>query len=108
MHKKSSEKTQIFLMNNLIINSQFIGSQQTGGSLLVSQYLRIYRSGIGSNRAMRAPQGIRARPLGPRPVALWRLHEPSGLLSKSPGSLLSRKKSPKSFMTFGLRLVLIL
>ena len=26
---KNSEKTQVFLMNNLIINPQFIGSQQT-------------------------------------------------------------------------------
>ena len=29
MHKRIQKKTQIFLMNNLIINPQFIGSQQT-------------------------------------------------------------------------------
>ena len=29
MHKKSSEKTQIIFIDNLIINPQFIGSQQT-------------------------------------------------------------------------------
>ena len=69
----------------------------SSGSLLVSGYLRIYRSGIRSNGATRAPQGI----------ALWRLREPYGLLSKSPGSPFSRKKSPKSFMAFGLRLVLL-
>ena len=83
------------------------GKVFSSGSLMVSEYLRIYRSGIRSNGATRAPQGIRARPLGSRPIPLWRLCEPSGLLSKSPGSLLSRKKSPKSFMAFGLCLVLI-
>ena len=29
MHKKISEKTQIIFIDNLIINPQFIGSQQT-------------------------------------------------------------------------------
>ena len=46
-------------------------------------------------------------PLGPRPVALWPPREVSGFLPKLPGSLMSRKKSPKSFVAFGLRLVLI-
>ena len=65
------------------------------GSLLVSQYLRIYRSGIRSKGAMRGPQGIRARPLGTRPVAFWPPHEASGILPKLPGSLLSRKNRQK-------------
>src|SRR3990170_5948649 len=56
-----------------------------GGSLMVSKYLRIYRSGIRSKGATRGPQGIRARPLGPCLVALWPPCEASGILSKLPG-----------------------
>ena len=72
------------------------------GTLWVSQYLRIYRSGIRSKGAMRGPQVNRARP-----VALSPPRGSSGLLPKLLGSLLSRKKSLKSFVAFGLRLVLI-
>jgi hypothetical protein len=36
-------------------------------------------------------------PRAGNPVALWRPREASGLLSKSPGSLLSRKKISKKF-----------
>jgi hypothetical protein len=64
----------------------------SGGSLLVFQYLRIYRSGIRSDGATRGPQGIRARP-----VALPSPRLPSGLLPKLTGSLMSRKKIVKKF-----------
>src|SRR3989337_3211289 len=67
----------------------------SSGSLLVSEYLRIYRSGIRSKGATRGPQGIRARHLGPRLVALWPPREASGLLLKLLGSLLSRKNLQK-------------
>jgi hypothetical protein len=84
------------------------GKVISGGSLLVSQYLRIYRSGIRSDEATSCPQGIRARlPPRARLVALLSPRLPSGLLPKLPGSLMSRKKSSKSFVAFGLRLVLI-
>ena len=76
------------------------------GSLLVSQYLRIYRSGIRSDGASRGPQGNRASPWACR-VALPSPHTSSGLLPKLLGSLMSRKKSSKSFLSFGLRLILI-
>ena len=38
------------------------GKRVSGGTLLVSQYFRIYRSGIRSDRASRGQQGNRARP----------------------------------------------
>ena len=79
-----------------------------GGSVGVSQYLRIYRSGIKSYGAIGGPIGKRARPT---PWAcLVALPSPllsSGLLPKLLGSLLSRKKSPKCFVAFRLHLVLI-
>src|SRR3989337_3364864 len=53
------------------------------GSLMVFEYLRIYRSGIRSKGATRGPQGILARPPpGARGVALSHPREASGLLPK--------------------------
>jgi hypothetical protein len=76
-------------------------------SLVYWEYFGIYSTVIRSRGAMRGPQAWgRPYPLGPRPVALWRLHD---LLASSPSlqGLFCPEKSPKSFVAFGLRLVLI-
>ena len=70
--------------------------------LRVSDFSGIYSAGIRSNGAGWAPQGTRARP-----GASWPTAPSSGPLPKLPVLVMSRKKSPKSFVAFGLRLVLI-
>jgi hypothetical protein len=77
------------------------GKSVSGGTLLVWKYLTIYRLGIRSRGAMRGPQAWGARLAG-----LSRLRGSSGLLPKLLGSLLVQKKLSKSFVAFGLRLVL--
>ena len=73
-----------------------------GGSLLVSWFLRIYRGRIRLNRETRGPQGTRARAGGSWPPPLS-----SDFLPKLLVPLMSRKKPSKSFMAFGLCLVVI-
>ena len=76
--------------------------------LRVSDFLGIYSAGIRSNGALWAPRGTRARhPPEARPGASWAPPASSGPLPKLLVFILSNKKSPKSFMAFGLRLVLI-
>ena len=76
--------------------------------LRVSDFLGIYSDGIRSNRALWAPQGTRARlPPQAHPGASWAPPRASGLLPMLLVFLWSNKKSPKSFVAFGLRLVLI-
>lgn len=80
----------------------------SGGSLGFSHSLKIYRSGIRSDGATWGPQGNKAR-LPPRacPVAFSSPHFVSGLIPKLLGSLMSGKKTSKTFVAFGLHLVLI-
>jgi hypothetical protein len=76
--------------------------------LRVSDFSGIYSGGIRSNGALWAPRGTRARlPPQARPGASWAPAGASGLLPKLLVLVVSRKKSPKSFMAFGLHLVLI-
>ena len=73
-----------------------------GGSLLVSWFKRIFRGRTRSNGGTRDWQATWAHP-----CVEWPTTSPSRLPPKLPGSLMSRKKSSKSFVAFGLRLVLI-
>jgi hypothetical protein len=52
------------------------------------------------------PTGL-GRPPRAHPLSLSLPRGPSGLLSKLPGCLVVQEKSSKSFVPFGLRLVLI-
>ena len=76
--------------------------------LRVSNFLGIYSCGIRSNGAGVGPQGTRARqPPQARPGGSWPPPLASGLLSKLVVLYMFRKKSPKSFVSFDLHLVLI-
>lgn len=80
----------------------------SGGSVMFSQYLRIYRDEIRPDEATRALQGNRARlPPWTCSIALSSPRATYGLLPKLPCPLLSRKKSSKSFVVLGIRLVLV-
>ena len=84
------------------------GKSVSGGSLLVWEYLRIYSAGIRSRGATRGPQAWGARlPPWARLAGLSRLRGTLDLLPKLLRSHLVEKKSSKSFVAFGLRLVLI-
>ena len=76
--------------------------------LRVFNFLEIYSGGIRSNGALWAPRGTRAR-LPPQAChgASWAPPGASGLLPKLLVFILSGKQSPKSFVAFGLHLVLI-
>ena len=70
--------------------------------LVYKEYLGIYRAEIRFRGAMGGPQAHRGRL-----VSLWLSHGPFGLLPKLPRCLLVQEKLSKSFILFGLRLVLI-
>ena len=76
--------------------------------LLVSRFLGIYSGGIRSKGAEVGPRGTRAC-LSPQahPGGSWPPPGASGLLPKLLVLVMSRKISPKSFVAFGLCLVLI-
>ena len=83
------------------------GTETCGGGksiswtpLRVSDFSGIYSAGIRSNGAWWAPRGTRARPGGS-----WAPPGSSGLFPKLLVFILD--KSPKSFVAFGLHLVLI-
>ena len=91
------------------------GTETCGGGksilwtpLRVSDFSGIYSAGIRSNGAWWAPRGTRVRlPPQARPGGSWAPPGYSGLLPKLLVFFWSNKKSPKSFIAFGLHLVLI-
>ena len=69
------------------------------------EFIEVELGQKGQRWAHEAPG--RATPPGACPGGSWPPPLSSGLLPKLLVSLMSRKKSPKSFMVFGLRLELI-
>jgi hypothetical protein len=69
-------------------------------------FMVIYSRGIRSNGA-RGPRGTTARPLVACRGDSWPPHVAPISLSKLPVYFPAKKKSPKSFMPFGLRLIWI-
>ena len=74
--------------------------------LVYEEYLGIYGADIRVGGATGGPQAHRAPPRA-RLVRLWLTRGTSGLLPKLPTCLLVQEKSSKSFIPFGLHLVLI-